>query len=147
MICKAKIKIESIIDNLDSAGLPEGDPEKSVSDADGIFRYSNDEARITYKKSSEDGVCETEIVCSFGGVSVKRRGAIESLLYFKEGETHSSIYSVPPYKFDAEIKARRVTVELNEDGGRINLVYNMKIGGAEKSAIMRIWICKASNQA
>ena len=78
---------------------------------------------------------------------VKRSGAIESDLYFKEGESHSSIYSVPPYKFDATGRARRIRTELNDCGGRIDLLYNMKIGGAEKSARMKIWISKALNQA
>ena len=147
MITKVNIKIESIIDNLDSAGLPDGESEKTTSYVEGIYRCSGDEYRITYKEKNDGAVSESEIICIGGGVTVGRRGAIVSELYFKEGETHSSIYSIPPYKFDAELTARRVNVELGESGGRINLVYNMKIGGAEKTAIMRIWISKATNQA
>lgn len=147
MISRVKIKIESIIDNLDESGLADGESEKSVTTVDGVYHYGNDGARVRYKEESEGAISESEILVFSDAVKVSRHGAIESVLYFKEGETHSSIYQIPPYRFDAEVSARRVTVELNPMGGRINLVYNMKIGGAEKSAIMRIWISKATNQA
>ena len=47
MLKKARIRIESTIDNLDSAGLPDGDSEKSVSEAEGTYRFTADEAVIT----------------------------------------------------------------------------------------------------
>lgn len=140
MLKRVNLKIESVIDNLDSAGLTEGESERNVSESVGSLLISGEDVRITYKEKNEGGESESEIICSGGGVTVRRRGAIESELYFKEGETHQSVYSVPPYKFDAEIKTRRVRIELSEMGGRIDLFYNMKIGGAEKAARMKIWI-------
>ena len=147
MISRVKIKIQSIIDNLDATGLADGESEKAESLFDGVYRYTGDGAHITYKENTDGGSCDSEILVFSDGVTVRRRGAIISELYFKDGETHASIYQIPPYSFDAEVTAKRVTVELEPVGGRINLVYNMKIGGAEKSAIMRIWISKATNQA
>lgn len=143
---EVKIKIESSIENLDSAGLPEGDIERNASEAMGDYSYSEDEITLNYTEKNEGGKAVSEIIIRDGGVRVKRHGAIESDLYFKEGESHSSIYSVPPYKFDATVKAKRVKIELNENGGKIDLLYNMKIGGAEKSARMKIWILQASRQ-
>lgn len=140
VIKKAKIKIESTIENLNSAGLPEGDGEKTVTEADGTYRYNNGEAVVMYKENSEGGEISTRISLVSDTVSVKREGAIESLLFFKEGERNLSLYSIPPYKFDAEVYAKRVRVNLTADGGSIDLLYNMKIGGAEKSARMKIWI-------
>ena len=140
VIKKAKIKIESTIESLDSAGLPDGDGEKTVTEADGTYRYNNGEAVVMYKENSEGGEISTRISSISDTVSVKRDGAIESLLFFKEGERNLSIYSIPPYKFDAEVYAKRVRVNLTADGGSIDLLYNMKIGGAEKSARMKIWI-------
>lgn len=145
-IIEVKIKIESTIENLDQAGLPEGDAERSVSEAEGFFRYSDGLCSLTYAEESEGGRCESEIISRDGHVTVKRRGAIESELYFEEGKSHSSIYSVPPYKFDATVYTKRVRTALDENGGSIDLLYNMKIGGAEKSARMKIWISPSSNQ-
>lgn len=146
MLKKLKIRIESTITDLDGTGLPEGESEKSVSETEATYRYSEGDIRIRYKEESEGNVSETEIVCREGWVTVKREGAIVSNLYFKEGESQKSIYSIPPYNFDAEVLAKRVRVSLNEDGGNISLIYNMKIGGADKSAVMKIWISKDLSQ-
>lgn len=147
MISRVKIRIESIIDNLDENGLPDGESEKSVTLHDGVYRYTGDGARISYKEKTEGGEIENEILVFENLVTVRKWGAIISDLAFREGESQGSIYQVPPYRFECEVRARRVTTELSAVGGRINLVYNMKIGGAEKSAIMKIWISKATNQA
>ncbi|MBO7197115.1 MAG: DUF1934 domain-containing protein [Clostridia bacterium] len=146
MDIRVHIKIESSIENLDLSGLPEGDVEKSRSFATGYYSYSEEKIALSYTEENEGGKADSEILICDGGVRVKRMGAIESDLYFKEGESHSSIYSVPPYKFDATVKTRRIRCELDENGGKIDLFYNMKIGGAEKSARMKIWISKALNQ-
>lgn len=145
-ITEVKIKIESSIENLDFSGLPDGDVERNVSEADGFYRFSEDEITLTYAEENEGGRAESEIIYKNGYVVVKRRGAIESELRFEEGVSHSSIYSVPPYKFDATVSAKRVRVGLTPDGGKIDLLYSMKIGGAEKNARMKIWILPSSNQ-
>lgn len=139
-ISKVLVKIESVIENIGAAGLPEGDAERSVSEVDGIFAYSDGEIIINYTEDGEGGRVISEIRAYPELVCVKRSGAIESELHFKEGEEHLSVYSVPPYKFDACVKTRRIRRALTEDGGSLELFYNMKIGGADKSARMKIWI-------
>lgn len=145
-ISEVNVKIESSIENLDSAGLPEGEIEKTISTAVGFYRYTEGEKILTYVEENEGGRAESEILISDGGVRVLRRGAIVSDLYFKEGESHSSVYSVPPYKFDATVTAKRIRLNLSENEGTIDLLYNMKIGGAEKRARMKIWILQALKQ-
>ena len=140
VINEVRIKIESVIENLDSAGLPEGEAERNVSECEGFLRYSDGEAVITYSESGEGGSVSSEITYNNGEATVKRTGAIESELYFKEGAQHQSIYCVTPYKFDATVHTRKIRASLSENGGTLELFYNMKIGGAEKSARMKIWI-------
>lgn len=146
MISKVKVKIESSIENLDAAGLPDGDVEKNVSEAEGFYRFDDGKAHLNYTEENEGGRCRTEISCLGGEVIVRRSGAIESEMRFFEGESHLSIYSIPPYRFDATVTAKRVRIELTEDGGGVDLLYNMKIGGADKSARMKIWISQASKR-
>mgnify|MGYP003298312565 CR=1 FL=1 len=43
MIIKVKVKIESTIENLDSAGLVDGDAEKALTEAYGTYRYGEGE--------------------------------------------------------------------------------------------------------
>lgn len=140
MISKVRVKIESSIINVDESGLPDGEVEKNVSELDGFYRFSDGSGFLNYTVEDEGGKCRTEVVCIGGAITVRRSGAIESEMYFSEGESHASIYSVPPYRFDTTVSTKRIRTELSPKGGRIDLFYNMKIGGADKSARMRIWI-------
>jgi uncharacterized beta-barrel protein YwiB (DUF1934 family) len=147
MLKKVKLKIESTIDNLSPAGLPEGEPEKNISECEGVLRVADGRTSLTYTEKSEGGDIRSQIICLDGQVTVTRSGAIESELCFVEGQTHHSIYSIPPYRFDASVKAKRVRVDIGEEEGKIDLLYNMTVGGAEKTARMKIWILQASSQA
>lgn len=144
MIIKVKIKIESTIENLDSAGLVDGDAEKALTEAYGTYRYGEGEAFLNFTEENEGGKIHTEITCLGNSVTVRRDGAIESRMHFSEGETHRSLYVIPPYQFESTVTAKRVRVNLNSDGGEIDLVYGMTIGGADKNARMKIWILQAS---
>ena len=146
IVKEAKIKIESVRDNLDPSGLVEGESEKNLTEHSASYSFSEERTVITYSEVGEGGKVDSEIIYENGSVRAKRFGAIESDLLFKEGEHSLSLYSVPPYKFDADVFARRIRVDLSEMGGKIELFYNMKIGGAEKSARMKIWISPSSNQ-
>ena len=146
MIIKVKVVIESSIENLDASGLPEGDIEKNIAEADGFYRFSEGNIFLSYIEKGDNGVCRTEITSIGGELTVRRGGAIESEMRFMEGESHSSVYSIPPYQFDVTVTTKRIRLDLTDSGGKINLFYNMKIGGADKSARMKIWISQASNQ-
>lgn len=143
---EVKVKIESVIENIDSAGLPEGDAERTLVEADGFIHYTDSGILLTYSESTEGGDIFSDISYSDGEVWVKRRGALISELFFKEGAEHTSIYEIPPYKFDATVQTRRIKAEFSDSCGMISLFYNMKVGGAEKSARMKIWISTVSGQ-
>ena len=145
-IKEAKIKIESVIENIGPSGLAEGDAERTVTEASGFIHYMDDGILLTYSEENEGAVVYSDISYSDGEVWVKRRGALISELFFKEGAEHSSLYEVAPYKFAATVKTRRIRADFSEEGGELSLYYNMKIGGAEKSARMRIWIKAVSEQ-
>lgn len=140
-ISDVKIKIESYIENLDDSGLSDGDAEKSVTEHIGRYKFDTVGARLRYSEKDESGA-ETHSDISVKGdtVSVKRSGGVESLMEFCEGEEHLSVYSVPPYRFDAKIETKRVRLDIGEAGGKIELIYLMTIGGAQKKARMKIWI-------
>ncbi len=142
------VKVTSIIENLDSYGLTDPSPERSESLAVGYYHVYDDGHRlVTYSESGEGGDVTTEIEVFGGRVTVSRKGAIESRMEFVPGEVHRSVYSIPPYRFDAEVKAGTVMCEMRDDRGRIELKYNMKIGGADKSATMKIWILPNTSHA
>ena len=139
-IKEAKIKILSHIENLDASGLPEGDAERTESFADGFYRFSDGEVTVSYSENTEGGFVSSEISVKDGRVTVKRGGSIESLFEFGEGMEHKSLYEIPPYKFDTVIKTKKIRAELTPSGGTLDLKYDMRIGGSEKSARMKLWI-------
>ena len=129
-IQEIKLKIESVIENIGASGFPDGDAERTVTETDGFIHYTDDGVLMTYSEHTDGGDVFSDISYADGEVIVKRRGAIISEMRFKEGTEHSSLYEIPPYKFDATVKTRRIRAEFSEEGGNISLFYNMKIGGA-----------------
>ena len=140
MLKKIKLDIESTIADLDECGMPDGEPQISRTSHPGVMRVAADEISLSYRESDENGCVSCVITIRGGLVSVRREGAIVSVMLFDPDEPFKTIYSIPPYKFDMEITGKRIRSELSENGGRIDLRYSMKVGGAEKSAGMKIWI-------
>ena len=141
IVKECSLVIKSRIENLTSAGLPEGDIERSESRVRGFYHYDSEgSVLLTYTEESEGGRADGEILVSDGEVRVRRSGAYESDFSFKMGVLHRSLYKVNPYSFDAEILPKRVRTLLTENGGEIDLFYNMKSGGADKAVRMKIEI-------
>ena len=86
IIKEVKIKIESVIDNLDPSGLVEGESERNITEHTGSYSFSEERTTLTYSETGEGGKVDSEIIYENGSVRVKRFGAIESDLIFKEGE-------------------------------------------------------------
>ena len=141
VIKEKKIKMSSVIENLLPSGLTDGEPERAESVADGFLKISDGEYALSYVEITEGGRVAADIFITDGSVRVKRAGAIESDMLFSEGLSHRSVYGVPPYSFDAEIYTKRIRNEMTRDGGRVDIFYTMKIGGADKKVKMRIECC------
>ncbi|MBE6644657.1 MAG: DUF1934 domain-containing protein [Ruminococcaceae bacterium] len=138
IIKEKTVKISSVIENLLPSGLCDGEAEKSESSVEGFLKISDGGYEITSSEMTEGGKLVTDIFICAGSVRVKRVGAIESDMLFEEGLSHKSLYSIPPYSFDAEVATKRIRNSMKRDGGRIDIYYDMKIGGAKKRVKMRI---------
>ena len=135
----ARLNIISTLTDLSSAGLPEGEPEKSESFADGKIKFTpSGDIFISYKEDTEGGAVFSDIKISESKVTVLRRGAIESTMVFEEGILHRSVYTLPPYRMDMEIMTRRIRKSISEKSIALSLIYEMKIGGSPRSASFKI---------
>ena len=146
-VIPAHFTVRSVIDNLTASGIPDGEPEITETASCGFMHFSEEQITLTYTENGEGGRVFTDITVLGKGVTVKRRGAIESEMLFSEGVTHDSIYEVTPYKFDITVTARKIRNSLTKDGGILDMFYNMKIGGADKSARMKITVVRSENKA
>lgn len=140
IIKEARIEVSSIIENLDDAGLAHGDIERTTSECCGYYNYVDGRVEITYCERTDGGEVTTIVTVNGDAVRVVRHGAIESDMIFTRGNTHTSEYSIPPYRFECSVTTRRIRSSLDESGGGLDLLYNMNIGGADKAVRMKIWI-------
>lgn len=138
IIKEKKFRFSSVIENLTPAGIVDGEAEKTEIISDGFFKISDAGFEISYTEMTEGGKVVSDIIIREDAINVKRRGAVESDMHFSEGVCHKSLYTVAPYSFDSEIVTRKIRNNMTRDGGKVDIFYNMKIGGAEKSVKMRI---------
>ena len=134
---KVKIEIDSIVEDVDDAGLVENS-DKTHSCAIGIISCAEDTIHLSYSETDENVTTKSDIIIKDGEVSVKRSGGVEYDFLFREGETTESLYSIPPYSFDTEIYTRKIRKEFCGSVGKLSLIYDMTIGGAKKKTRMTI---------
>ena len=137
-IYELEYTVHSVIENLDDSGLAEGEPEISITTAQGFLKVAQERTVISYAESTEGGRVTTDITVDGEALTLSRRGAVVFDATFREGETCKTVYSVPPYSFDAEIRTKRVDAGITKTGGQLRLLYSMNIGGQEKSVRLKI---------
>ena len=135
---KLTLTVNSVIENLDESGLPDGDPEINIFTTDGTLRLYDSDFIITFKEESEGQITHSQITVSESFVSLTKRGAIESDMLFEEGKTTKTLYRVGPYAFDMHLTTKRIRSSVGEEGGELQLIYSMNIGGQDKNVRMKI---------
>ena len=137
-IYELEYTVHSVIENLDDSGLADGEPEISITTQAGFFKVSDERKLISYTEQTEGGKVTTEIAIEDGALILSRRGAVVLDATFREGESCKTVYSVPPYAFDAEIRTKRIRSDITKAGGELRLLYSMNIGGQEKNVRLKI---------
>lgn len=132
------INMLSVISTIGDGGVREGEADKTEASYKGRLSMSAEKVILTHREHTEGGDVYSEITISGGRVKVSRRGAIASDMVFCEGKSEKSLYTIPPHSFDMEIFCKRAKIQIGEREGRVDLLYNMSIGGESRSARMRI---------
>ncbi len=133
------VAFKSVIQNLED-GLPYGEDEVSEGVAFGFMKTVEDGFFLTYSEEGEGGRTVSDITTEGARVTVRRRGSVESEMVFSVGETHSSLYEIPPYRFDMKVTATKIRNTLALGSGGLDLFYKMEIGGAEKKVRLRLFV-------
>ena len=130
-----EIKVLSAINSMDEGS----EAENNESTYKG-FLINDGEGRLalSYSEKTDGGLMTTEIHVRDTRVVVKRRGAIVSDMVFSEGRKNTSVYSIPPHSFDMTVECHSLNIQVSDSEGRIDLLYNMEVGGDARSARMRI---------
>lgn len=131
------VRIESTIDELDSAGLTESTDKTEVFRPASVSEWGG-ALTISYDEDTEGGKVNSLISVKADTVTVSRSGAIESEFVFREGEGNVSLYKIPPYSFDAEIYTKKIRNNITAGGGVLTVLYDMTLGGGKKCVRMKI---------
>ena len=140
IVKKIKLAFHSHIENLDDSGNIDGYPEITDTVFDAEMRTTDSCITLSYTENSEGGKIACEIKARDGEITVCRRGAINSTLVFREGESYSTLYEIPPFKFDMQIKTRRLKNSRSFFGGAVDILYTMSVGGADKRCRMKLTV-------
>lgn len=68
-----------------------------------------------------------------GLVELTRRGAVDTRMVFEEGRKHMSHYSMPCGELLLGIDTKRVSLQEQEDGIRVEVDYSLEIEGEHQS--------------
>lgn len=137
------INIVSVIEELDDAGLAESSERTEVSVPVEICEIGS-LTTLSYSEESEGQKCDSLITIKDGEITVKRTGSVESEFVFCEKKSHTSLYKIPPYSFDAEIFTRKIRNNLTRGIGSLTILYDMTIGGGKKRVNMRITVSEGA---
>ena len=138
IIKEKKITVSSVIENLSPSGAKEGEAEETSAVYDGFLKIYGDEINISYTEKTEGGRIVSDITVGADFVRVKRAGAVESDIIFNEKKPDTSLYKVAPFSFDVTVNTKKIRNSMTRNGGRIDIYYDMEIGGAAKYVKMRI---------
>ena len=135
---KLTLTVNSVIDNLDDAGLPDGDPEINIFTTVGDLTVSDKGMKLSFTEDCEGQKTVTTLFVINDKVTLGKRGAIESDITFHEGEIYKTVYKVGPYAFDMTVDTKRIRCNMTRLGGELQLIYSMNVGGQDKNVRMKI---------
>ncbi|KMT22811.1 DUF1934 domain-containing protein [Clostridium cylindrosporum] len=102
---------------------------------EGLFSKLNDIYIAEYEESEISGMKGTKTSIKIGSdeVNLFREGTTTSHLLFKLGNDHISLYGTEHGAFEVVVKPGRVSIDVNECGGRVELDYIIETQGTNIS--------------
>ena len=132
-----KLEIYSTIEDIGADGRVEGDKETVREATDAVLTTDTDSTTLRYKSEGEGGkVISAFVLGRDGALTVRRQGAISSVLKFAAGETYKTLYEIAPYKFEVTVKTESIRGSFELPHSELELIYTMDIGGATRRTCM-----------
>ena len=113
------------------------DPDVIELVTEGTMVFRNGGWDISYEESALTGLegVTTTFRVEPGKVILTRTGKLQSQMIFEEGVPHETLYQMSFGTLLMTVKATFVFVDLVDDGGTIDLSYNLDIENAEAGVI------------
>ena len=112
--------------------LEEGAPEAIELVTEGLMEWKDGCCTLTYLETELTGMGSTKTVIQARGeeVTILREGEVYTQMVFRQGKRHLSLYNTPYGKMTIGVHARHVLVDLDENGGDLELDYNIEMDHA-----------------
>lgn len=109
-----------------------GEPEILQFVTGGSYAMEGTNAVIVYAESAVTGMegTTTTLKASPDSVILIRSGKLASMLIFEEGKTHTTDYETDYGAIHIGVATKRVSVSLDEGGGRIEVDYILEFNSA-----------------
>ncbi len=124
-----------------------GETDEIKTEASGVLRKSAASLTLTYSERCEEGTTLCRVRIAGDTVTVERRGAILSELRFRTGETHRSLYRIPPYSFDMELTTHALSVKEEAGCLTVSVTYTATVGGASQKTRFCLTACAKGEPA
>lgn len=113
------------------------EPEVIELMTEGTMEYRDGVWEISYEESALTGLegVTTTFRVEPGKVTLDRKGALRSQMEFQEGVEHNSLYQVSFGALMVTVRATSVRYDLVQDGGFLDIVYNIGIENSESGVI------------
>ena len=113
------------------------EPDVIRLDTEGTMEFRDGGWDITYEESELTGLVgvTTTFRVEPEKVTLIRTGRLTSTMVFQEGVSHDSLYRMEFGALMISVKATRVFFDIVEDGGTIDLSYNLDIENTEAGVI------------
>ena len=113
------------------------EPEVIELVTEGTMVFRNGGWDISYEESALTGLegVTTTFRVEPGKVVLTRSGALQSQMIFEEGVPHDTLYQMAFGTLMMTVKATFVFFDIVEDGGTIDLSYNLDIENTEAGVI------------
>lgn len=99
----------------------------------GSFFKENDEFVATYQETELSGLGDTLTTLRIGKnyFNMIRTGDINTTMEFKNGKRASILYNTPHGGLCIKMKTNKIKVDINEEGGKVNVDYDVIVAKNE----------------
>lgn len=113
------------------------EPEAIRLETEGTMTFRDGGWDVSYEESELTGLAgvTTTFRVEPGKVTLQRTGKLSSTMVFQEGQSHESLYRMEFGALMLSVQATKVYYDIVEDGGTIDLVYNIIIENTEAGVI------------
>lgn len=119
----------------------DGETDTIEEIAYGSYHEKNGKQYIMYKTENDDKV-SSMIKLDGNEVQIKRSGSINSTMVYKAGTKRSFMYNLPYGTVELELETERITSNLAENGGTIEMLYTLSVQGEKYYNDMKITVVK-----